>query len=113
MFDLDEAVRRCYGKYKMFQDMVGCFFDEADQLIEQMLRALGTGHATDLADTAHRLKGTVVYLGARAAADATRRVEQIGKSGDLTIAAEAIKQLEEQLDILRQALVPHRLVTGK
>ncbi len=113
VFDLDEAVRRCYGKYKMFQDMVGCFFDEADQLIEQMLRALGTGHATDLADTAHRLKGTVVYLGARAAADATRRVEQIGKSGDLTIAAEAIKQLEEQLDILRQALVPHRLVTGK
>ena len=60
-----------------------------------------------LGNAAHRLKGTVVYLGAHAAADATQRVEQIGKSGDLTGATEAIQQLEEQLAILKQSLAPH------
>ena len=49
--------------------------------MEKMRVARSTGNATGLANAAHRLKGTVVYLGAHSAADATQRVEQIGRSG--------------------------------
>jgi hypothetical protein len=45
--------------------------------------------------------------------DATRRVEQVGKSGELTGSAEVIGQLEGQLAILKQAIVPYRRAAGE
>ena len=107
-FDLDDAVKHCYGKYTMFQEIVGCLFSEADQLLEQMRTALANGNATDSANAAHRLKGTVAYLGAPPAMDATRRVEQMGKCHELVEAAEAICELERQLATLKAALASHR-----
>ena len=108
IFDLDEAVRKCYGKHGMFQEMVGCFFQEADALMSQMRAALHNGEAKVLGDTAHRLKGTVVYLGAGPSADATGRVEQIGKSGQLAEAGGAIDELANQIERLKEAIAPHR-----
>jgi signal transduction histidine kinase/CheY-like chemotaxis protein len=108
VFDLDEAVGRCFRKYELFQDMVGCLFDESESLLEQMRKALSSQDAEELGFAAHRLKGTVVFLGASPAADATRRVEQIGLLGELVNAAEAIDQLQTQIQLLKDALAPHR-----
>ena len=107
VFDMDDAMSKCGRNYSIVQEMIGCFFDEADTLIEKMRVAVDTGNATALGNAAHRLKGTVLYLGARAA-DATQRVEQIGKSGELAGAVEALQQLEEQIRVLKDALLPHR-----
>jgi protein-histidine pros-kinase len=104
---LDDAVSKCFGKYHLFCDMVGCLFDEAAPLLERMRAALAGGDAAELADVAHRLKGTVGYLGAATAFEAVRRVEQIGRTGALADAPEAIDQLEEQLNRLEEALLPH------
>ncbi|MGA2799181.1 MAG: ATP-binding protein, partial [Thermoguttaceae bacterium] len=113
VFNLDEAVGRCFRKYELFQDMVGCLFDESDSLLEQMRTALKSQNAEELGFAAHRLKGTVVFLGASPAADATRRVEQIGLLGELGDAAEAIDQLQTQLQLLKDALAPHRKTPAK
>jgi signal transduction histidine kinase/DNA-binding NarL/FixJ family response regulator len=107
VFDLDEAVSKCVGEYTMFQEMVGHFFDEAESLVEQMRTALRESNAIELANTAHRLGGTVVYLGARAAAEATQRVEQIGRSGKLVGADGAIDELKREVRRLKEALSPH------
>jgi CheY-like chemotaxis protein/HPt (histidine-containing phosphotransfer) domain-containing protein len=109
VFDLDEAVSKCFGKYELFQEMAGCLFCEADSLVEQMRAALSNGDRTELADTAHRLKGTVAYLGAPPALEATRRVEDIGRSGDLSAAPDALEKLAMELDRLKDALDGHRL----
>jgi HPt (histidine-containing phosphotransfer) domain-containing protein len=111
-FDLDDAVKHCFGKYTMFQQMADCLFDEADPLVEQMRAALAAGQATELGNAAHRLKGTVAYLGAAPALDATRAVEQKGKSGELMSAGEAIQRLEQQLLLLKEELAPHRSAAG-
>ncbi|MEN6494678.1 MAG: PocR ligand-binding domain-containing protein [Thermoguttaceae bacterium] len=108
LFNFDEAVRRCYGKRELFQEMVESLFDEAEPLLNQMHAALARGDGADLAAAAHRLKGTVVYLAAGPAADATRQVEQIGKSSELTEAAHAIGELTRELVALKAALAPHR-----
>ena len=113
VFDLNVAVRRCFGKYRLFQDMVKCLFDEADPLLERMRTASANGGEAELANAAHRLKGTVGYLGAAPAMEAVRRVEQMGRRGELTGAAEAIRQLEEQLAILKQAITPYRPAAGE
>jgi two-component system, sensor histidine kinase and response regulator len=108
VFDLDNAVKRCYGNYDMFQDMVGYLFSESDPLLEQMRTALSNADAIELGNVSHRLKGTLVYLEAQPALDANQCVQQMGQSGDLTGAAEAIQQLEKQLGLLKRALTPHR-----
>ncbi|MHB8899585.1 MAG: response regulator [Thermoguttaceae bacterium] len=108
VFDLDNAVKHCFGKYDLFQQMAESLFCEADPLLEQMQEALANGNATDMGNAAHRLKGTVSYLGAAPAVDATRRVEQMGRSGELAGAAGAIQQLAEQVEFLKDALSPHR-----
>jgi PAS domain S-box-containing protein len=108
VFNLDEAITRCFRKYELFQDMVGCLFDESDSLLEQMRTELNNGDAEELGRAAHQLKGTVIFLGASPAADATRRVEQMGLLGELGNAAEAIDQLQTQIQLLKEALAPHR-----
>jgi CheY-like chemotaxis protein len=109
-FDLNVAVSKCFGEYTMFQEMVECFFGEVTPLLEWMRTALANGDAAEMGNAAHRLKGTVTYLGAPPALDATQRVEQVGRSGDLTGAARAIDQLEHQVDDLKAALAPYRTV---
>jgi PAS domain S-box-containing protein len=108
VFNLDEAVKRCFHKYELFQDMVGCLFDESDSLLVQMRTALESQDAEELGRAAHRLKGTVVFLGAPPAADATKHVEQMGLSGELGNAAEAIDHLQTQIQLLKEAVAPHR-----
>jgi HPt (histidine-containing phosphotransfer) domain-containing protein len=56
---------------------------------------------------AHKLKGTVAYLGAQPAEDAAMRVEQAAKSGDLAAAGEAILALEHQIELLKKTLTSH------
>jgi PAS domain S-box-containing protein len=108
LFDLDQAVARCFGKYELFQDMVEYLFVEADAVFAQIRTAWNNADATEVARLAHRLKGTVGYLGAPQALDANRRVEAMGLSDDLTGAGEAIADLEQQVRLLQQAVAPHR-----
>ncbi|MHB8900274.1 MAG: response regulator [Thermoguttaceae bacterium] len=107
VFDLDEALRMCFGQYEIVKEMIGCLLDEADSLLTSMRAAIDNAHGQALADAAHRLKGTIVYLGASRAAEATRQVEEIGRSGDFTDADKAIGQLEEAIDGLKAALAGH------
>ena len=62
VFDLDDAVKHCFGMHDIFQEMAECLLCEADPLLEQMRTALATGSATEMGNAAHRLKGTVGYL---------------------------------------------------
>ena len=107
IFSLDDAVKKCYGKYGLFQEIAGCLLCEADPLLDQMRTAHESGAAAELAAAAHRLKGTVAYLGAPPSLEATRCVEAMGRSGDLTAAAAAIDKLAMELGRLKAALGDH------
>ena len=108
VFDFVEAQKKCCGKHSLFQDIVACLFNDAGPLLEQMRTALAKGDAAEMGAAAHRLKGTVVYLGARSVLEATERVEQLGRAGDLLVAADAIRQLAGQVDLLKQAIAIHQ-----
>jgi PAS domain S-box-containing protein len=108
VFNLDEAVSKCCGKYELFQEVASCLFCEADSLLEQMRAAFSAGAATEFADAAHRLKGTVAYLGAAPALAATRCAEDIGRSGDLSTAPAALETLAMELGLLKDAIDGHR-----
>lgn len=106
-FELDDAMKRCFDN-RMFGEMVDFFFTESAELMGQMHAALHNGNTKDVAAAAHRLRGTILYLGAAPAMEAAQRVETAGTSGDPASTAEAIRQLDAQLQILAQALDPYR-----
>ena len=106
VFHLDEALGCCYDR-QMFLGMVEFFFLESGTLLDQMRAAAGNVDATGLARAAHRLKGTVLYLGAGACRRAVEQVERAGMSGDLAAAAAALDELDAQVALLKEALAPH------
>ena len=87
VFNLDEAVGRCFRKYELFQDMVGCLFDESDSLLEQMRTALKSGDAEELGFAAppakrdSRLSRGLPGRRCRAARRANRPVGRAGQRG--------------------------------
>lgn len=104
VFNSEVALASCFGSHAMFVKMAEFFLAESTEVLNQLDAAVRGGNATALAAAAHRLRGTIVYLGARSAADAAQRVEQLGKSGDLTGAAEKVKELSRQVAFLKEAM---------
>lgn len=107
-FDLEEAVGRCFGKFDFFLDMVDGFFEEADGMVRSMREALSAGKTDRVRDDAHRLKNTVIYLGAHPAAAAITAVEKAARAGQTGTLAAALAGLEAQLDQLKAALEKYR-----
>jgi two-component system, sensor histidine kinase and response regulator len=108
IFDLDEAVNRCFGKYEFFLDMVSCFFSETDEMMRGMREARRQGKTDEVRTLAHRLKNTVVYLGAQPATQAILALEKFAKAGDVAGIDKALVELEVQLEDLKRSLNAYR-----
>ncbi len=107
-FDLEEAVGRCFGKFDFFLDMVDGFFGEVDLMVQSMRDALRDGKTDRVRDDAHRLKNTIIYLGAHPAADAIAAVEEAAKARRIRALEEALTELEARLGLLKEALETYR-----
>ena len=57
-------MKACTGSEAVLSRMVQCFSEEVRSLIPQMRAAIGKGDLAELSRLGHRLKGTLVYLGA-------------------------------------------------
>ena len=106
VFDPEEALARCFNSQDMVREMIQCFFDEVDNLFPQMRAALEKGDLVEVGRLGHRMKGTVVYLGAEPAKEAALRVERFCKSsgGTPSEAEEAVNALEHECIALKAAL---------
>jgi signal transduction histidine kinase/DNA-binding NarL/FixJ family response regulator len=108
VFHFEEAVARLDGRQELFQDMVGFFFQDAPASLAGIRAGLQENNAAAVAHHAHKLMGTLLYLGAAPASEAARRVEIAGQSRDLTDADAAVAHLEHEMARLGKALAPHR-----
>jgi HPt (histidine-containing phosphotransfer) domain-containing protein len=97
----------------MVREMIQCFCDEVGNLFPQMRSALEKGDLVEVGRLGHRMKGTVVYLGAQPVKEAALRVERFCKSrgGTASGAEEAINALEHGCIALKAALSAHPLAT--
>ena len=107
VFDLADAVKKCFGKYEFFVDMAKSFSEEAASCIGGMKEARLQNNMGAVRDAAHRLKNAVVYLGSGPAMNAIVEVENAAKSGDLKVLDRSLQGLELQAENLRQALADH------
>ncbi len=108
IFRFEEAVARLNGRQELFRDMVNFFFQETPATLAGIRACLQENDGPAVAQHAHKLMGTLVYLGAGPASEAARRVELVGRSRDLTAADAAVSHLEHEMARLGKALVPYR-----
>ena len=111
-FNLDAALARLGGEAGVFREMVGFFFGDGLNLVAEIQAAAIAGDVAAIEKKAHRLKGTVLYLGADAAIAAVARVEALARSGNLADAA-AIRSMERETMRLAEALRPYGYDTPK
>jgi signal transduction histidine kinase/DNA-binding response OmpR family regulator len=107
VFNLADAVKKCFGKYEFFVDIAKSFSEEAGNCLAAMKEARLQNNMGAVRDAAHRLKNTAVYLGSGPAINAIVDVENAAKSGDLKALDQSLQSLELQTENLKQALADH------
>ena len=111
VFNPEEALSRCFNSEDMVREMIQCFFDEVNLLFPQMRAALEKGDLDEVGRLGHRMKGTIVYLGAEPARQAALGVERFctPDRGTPSEAEEAINALDRACQVLKTALAEHPL----
>lgn len=104
VFDVEVALKRCFGKPDFLKNMASHFLAESPAMLGQVREALDRQDAAEVAAAAHRLAGTLAYLSATEAVAAAQEVVRIGKSGALSPAADAIVRLEQRVAALREGV---------
>jgi len=106
VFNAEKALKRCFDSKDMMEEIVRGFLEEADGLMTQMRTALAKGDLAEVGRLGHRMKGTLVYLGAEPAERAAVRVERFCSPHRSTAAEaeEAIRALEQECTLLRAVL---------
>ncbi|MFH1058479.1 MAG: response regulator [Pseudomonadota bacterium] len=83
------------GQASMPPEIVRVFLDEYPGQLQAAAAALAQGDAAGLALHAHSLKGSLGYFDQGAVWEAARRLEKLGRSGDLAQAPAALAELGE------------------
>ena len=109
-FDYQEAVAGVDGDSELLAEMA-CLFVES---YAEQVSAIGTGVARGdckvVERTAHALKGAIANFSSRGAFERARILEEMGRRGDLTDAAQVFTELKESLGCLIHTL--SELYTG-
>ncbi|MEO8070088.1 MAG: Hpt domain-containing protein [Acidobacteriota bacterium] len=106
-FDLDELLERIGGDRELLAELVEIFEEESGSVMAEMRRCLDASDPEGVERAAHRLRGSVGSLGARAASDAALTLETMGRERDLSRFAERFAHLENEMSRLGTALMPY------
>ncbi|MEW6211007.1 MAG: PAS domain S-box protein, partial [Acidobacteriota bacterium] len=83
-FDLDSTFNLLGGKKHMVKKVVEAFINQSPDLLSEIQRAIASSDSYELERAAHKLKSSLSYFSARSAADAVVRLEEMGRSGNLS-----------------------------
>ncbi|NOT54561.1 MAG: PAS domain S-box protein [Deltaproteobacteria bacterium] len=103
-FNFSEALSNIGGDETLLAELAGIFLEEYPQIIENVRIAVGNKDAESLVYYAHALKGSVGNFVAVDTQNAARRLEQMGREGDIADAPQVLSELETALSRLTPAL---------
>jgi two-component system sensor histidine kinase/response regulator len=92
------------GDREFLVKLIECFLKQYPSILSDIRESLRRGDSTMLERSSHKLKGSVSHFGARAAYEAARRLEAIGRNGDLAGAEEVKELLEREIGRLQEHL---------
>ena len=104
-FDEAELMQRVDNDKAFLAETVAMLTSDGPALVADLRRAMAAGDAGQVGRIAHALKGMISNFCAPRAQQSALDVERIGKAGDLSSAAPAVRALEEHLDALTGELL--------
>jgi HPt (histidine-containing phosphotransfer) domain-containing protein len=103
-WDKTEALERMGGDQDLLRELCEIFLEESPKLLQRLCEALAESNANAVMRAAHSLKGELGYLGAAAALQAARALEDMGRDQNLSRAPEMLVLLERKLADLHVAM---------
>jgi two-component system sensor histidine kinase/response regulator len=104
VFDRQTALDRINGEEQLLQEVIELFLGDAPSRLTEVRVALEQGDPKRLQIAAHSLKGAAGYVGAERTAAQALKLEELGQRGDLSPALNEFRQLEYEIEQLRQAV---------
>jgi CheY-like chemotaxis protein len=95
---LEGALAAVGGDLALLEKVVELFAGQRPELMALIRKAIADGDGAAAAVAAHTLGGSLAVLGAGQAWDAAKRIERLGKAGDIADLPEAYAALDAQLD---------------
>ncbi len=102
--DLLGALSRMGGDRPLLKKLVELFQEDGPVYLARLQAAVEEEYAAGLQHAAHSLNGLVANFGAQAASAAALRLEEMGRNGDVSAAAEAMETLEQEIVRLQTSL---------
>jgi HPt (histidine-containing phosphotransfer) domain-containing protein len=85
-------------------ELIGDYLDDAAARLTRLRRAVAAGDAKALMLEAHTLKSSCANLGALGLSALAKRLEEIGREGNVTALAGEVEQFEEQFAVVKASL---------
>jgi two-component system, sensor histidine kinase and response regulator len=104
VFDRQAALDRINGEEQLLQEVIQLFLGDAPNRLNEVRAALEEGDPKRLQIAAHSLKGAAGYVGAERTAAQALKLEELGQREDLSPALDEFRQLEHEIEQLRQAV---------
>jgi PAS domain S-box-containing protein len=104
IYDFTEALAHVGGDEELLAELAGLFLQEYQQALENLRVAVDRGDAEGIMYHAHALRGSVSNFVSHETENAARRLEQIGREGNVTDGTQALNELETALQRLIPAL---------
>ena len=92
------------GDRELLLKLIGRFLDQYPKVLSEIRVSVSQRDSAMLERSSHKLKGSVSHFGARNAYEAARRLEKMGRNGDLAGAEEATAVLETEICRLQDDL---------
>jgi two-component system, sensor histidine kinase and response regulator len=102
--DRELALSRVGGDIELLKEIAELFVQDYPRVMEELHQAVEQGDAQAVERTAHGLKGSVSTFGARAAMEAARTLENLGRARQIEELHEVLRTLELALAALRPEL---------
>jgi signal transduction histidine kinase/DNA-binding response OmpR family regulator len=97
VWDHAAALARVGGDDGLLRETTELLLAELPRLLGTVHSAVGQADAGGLERAAHKLKGSISIFEARSAVAAARRLEELGRAGDLTAAGAAVQTLDREI----------------
>jgi two-component system, sensor histidine kinase and response regulator len=97
VIDRAELTRRLGGNAQLIQNLVRLFRTDCPRMLAEIQTAAAAGNAAALERTAHALKGCAGNFAAQRTVELARRLEMMGRDGDLLDAPAACAELEQEI----------------
>jgi len=108
VWDVAAALAHVGGDRALLCEMTELFLAEVPRLLGAVRSAVGEADAGSVERAAHKLKGSLSIFAARGALTAARRLEELGRAGDLTDAGAAVQALDRETERLLSEMTAFR-----